>query len=72
MQRPSYNKDWACGRMLDTYTKRVDFLDKTGTMVVQPVTMDQPQAHQYDFMKGQYVTRSRDRRRNGGWHEVSV
>jgi hypothetical protein len=72
MQRPSYNKDWQCGRALDIATKRVDFLDKTGTIVVQPVPMDQQEHHQHDFMKGVFVTRSRDKRQRGSWQTVAI
>jgi hypothetical protein len=72
MQRPSYNKDWRCGTALDIATKRVDFLDKTGTIVVQPVPMEKQEQHQHDFMKGVFVTRLRDRRQRGAWREATL
>jgi hypothetical protein len=71
-QRPSYNKDWRCGTALDIATKRVDFLDKTGTIVVQPVPMEKQEQHQHDFMKGVFVTRLRDRRQRGAWREATL
>jgi len=71
MQRPSHNPDWACGKSLDIYTKHVDFLDRTGTVIVPTVTMGTPEQHTHDFMKGVFLQRRRDRR-SPAWRELAL
>lgn len=67
MQRPSWNRDWACGHALSIPTQRVAFLDATGTIPVPQKRERTVQPPRFDFEKGIY--RSRDRRvaRSSGW-----
>lgn len=71
MQRPSWNRDWACGSALGITTRRVAFLDATGTIPVQHNPESPMTKPRIDFLAG--IFRSRDRRSRfatHGWKEV--